>query len=629
MTDQDFDPDEELRISSEDGMAYSKLEFIEYFGDEVEWNTSEVAHVILSNDASEEEHNAAIAAAEALEIKATAKDAELAVKKSAKQAENERKERADEVKRVAEVIAKKEAEKMKRIQQQEEEAAAKKKAKQAKEQDDAALLVSKRKEEEEAAEKKAKQAKEQDDAALLVSKRKEEEKMKRMQQEEEEAAKKKAKQDQEEKKANEKQEQLEKEEAERVQKRKNTALAEEIEEAANAQKVIQEQLRKKKAAEFAEIRKLDAALNAAKEKLEADEKVKKEEERAKRKQKEAKSAAKSAERAMKKAEAAKISQRGAMVKERDAALHAGLEVEDHEVFQAKLKEMEEKDRKEKEDRINKKEEKRKRKEKEKKQQETPEMDENTALRSSALTSNSMRSPTLTSTRPVPAFLSPRNNPLHQKPQLPEYGKEYEMLQEKESEFEIEAGLTLRDIARQMESQREIEIESQNLRLQYQIRNCPPHYNHQKFEESYKDLMKHQKDFKATLKWDKDPEKKTCPVSPRITSFYNPSVKDSRKVPSKPSFGHEKNTIKTPNSAHRKLKRGEAYKTKRKKKVKKLSAKAMLESFIKSRASIPPQLITDRTPVRDNNNVSIVLEPRSRKKEGVERLAERVKKKELK
>ena len=611
MTDQDFDADEELRISSEDGMAYSKLEFIEYFGDEVEWNTSEVAHVILSNDASEEEHNAAIAAAEALEIKATAKDAELAVKKSAKQAENERKERADEVKRVAEVIAKKEAEKMKRIQQEEEEAA-KKKAKQAKEQDDAALLVSKRKEEEEAAEKKAKQAKEQDEAALLVSKRKEEEQQQ--------------KQDQEEKEANEKQDQLEKEEAERVQKRKNTALAEEIEEAANAQKVIQEQLRKKKAAEFAEIRKLDAALNAAKEKLEADEKVKKEEERAKRKQKEAKSAAKSAERAMKKAEAAKISQRGAMVKERDAALHAGLEVEDHEVFQAKLKEMEEKDRKEKEDRINKKEAKRKRKEKEKEQQETPEMDENTASSSSALTSNSMRSPTLTSTRPVPAFLSPRNNPLHQKPQLPEYGKEYEMLQEKESEFEIEAGLTLRDIARQMESQREIEIESQNLRLQYQIRNCPPHYNHQKFEESYKDLMKHQKDFKATLKWDKDPEKKTCPVSPRITSFYNPSVKDSRKVPSKPSFGHEKNTIKTPNSAHRKLKRGEAYKTKRKKKVKKLSAKAMLESFIKSRASIPPQLITDRTPVRDNNNVSIVLEPRSRKKEGVERLAERVKKK---
>ena len=609
MTDQDFDADEELRISSEDGMAYSKLEFIEYFGDEVEWNTSEVAHVILSNDASEEEHNAAIAAAEALEIKAKKND-ELAVKKSAKEAENERKERAEEVKRVAEEVAKKEAEKMKRIQQEEEEAA-KKKAKQAKEQDDAALLVSKRKEEE-AAEKKAKQAKEQDEAALLVSKRKEEEQQQ--------------KQDQEEKEANEKQDQLEKEEAERVQKRKNTALAEEIEEAANAQKVIQEQLRKKKAAEFAEIRKLDAALNAAKEKLEADEKVKKEEERAKRKQKEAKSAAKSAERAMKKAEAAKISQRGAMVKERDAALHAGLEVEDHEVFQAKLKEMEEKDRKEKEDRINKKEAKRKRKEKEKEQQETPEMDENTASSSSALTSNSMRSPTLTSTRPVPAFLSPRNNPLHQKPQLPEYGKEYEMLQEKESEFEIEAGLTLRDIARQMESQREIEIESQNLRLQYQIRNCPPHYNHQKFEESYKDLMKHQKDFKATLKWDKDPEKKTCPVSPRITSFYNPSVKDSRKVPSKPSFGHEKNTIKTPNSAHRKLKRGEAYKTKRKKKVKKLSAKAMLESFIKSRASIPPQLITDRTPVRDNNNVSIVLEPRSRKKEGVERLAERVKKK---
>jgi len=70
----------ELRISSKDG-------------NEVEWNTSEVAHVVLSNDASKEEHNAAIAAAEALEIKAK-KDAELAVKKSAKPAEKKEEEAA-------------------------------------------------------------------------------------------------------------------------------------------------------------------------------------------------------------------------------------------------------------------------------------------------------------------------------------------------------------------------------------------------------------------------------------------------------------------------------------------------------------------------------------------------------
>jgi hypothetical protein len=192
-----------------------------------------------------------------------------------------------------------------------------------------------------------------------------------------------------------------------------------------------------------------------------------------------------------------------------------------------------------------------------------------------------------------------------------------------SEFEIEAGLTLRDIARQMEAARDIEVEAANLQLQYQIRNCHPHYNHDKFEDSYQYLIKQQVEFKESLVWDKDPEKKHMPVSPRITSFYNPRISDSRRIPHKPiSFGshggrgggEENGRRKTPNSAHRTLKKGAAYARTRTKKKKNLSAKAMLDSFVKNRASIPPQPITAFHPVHDNNaQLKIVLETRSASK----------------
>ena len=223
---------------------------------------------------------------------------------------------------------------------------------------------------------------------------------------------------------------------------------------------------------------------------------------------------------------------------------------------------------------------------------------------------------------VPVFLSPRD-PTHLRPDLPRYGVEHEIMNQEVSEFEIEAGLTLRDIARQMEAARDIEVEAANLQLQYQIRSCHPHYNHDKFEESYQDLIKQQTEFKKSLVWDKDPEKRHMPVSPRITSFYNPRISDSRRIPQKPiSFsgggggGGEKGENsggrrKTPNSTHRKLKKGAAYARTRTKKKKNLSAKAMLDSFVKNRASIPPRPITALHPVRDSNaQLKIVLETRS-------------------
>ena len=43
--DMDHNGDEELRISAEDGMAYSKLEFIAYYGNTEQWDKSEVAHM--------------------------------------------------------------------------------------------------------------------------------------------------------------------------------------------------------------------------------------------------------------------------------------------------------------------------------------------------------------------------------------------------------------------------------------------------------------------------------------------------------------------------------------------------------------------------------------------------------
>ena len=397
----------------------------------------------------------------------------------------------------------------------------------------------------------------------------------------------------------EKEEQKVKDEQEEAKRR--ASLAQELAEATRAQKVQEEQVRAENLKRLADRRKLDAVEEAAKEKRAADEILIKEQERAKRKKQEAK-------KAHRKLRAAKLSAREALVKEREAKIHAGLEVEEAEIFQANLDSMEAKDQKEKEDHARRKEAKNRKKQTKPEMNNVADQKEDTNTNSNDLLSTPSR---IQSTRPIPAFLSPRGNPACQKPNLPEYGKEFEMLQDEVDFHEIEAGLTLREIAKQMEQKREIEIEASNLKLQYVIRNCPPHYDHLKFEESYKNLIQQQIDFKKTLLWDKDPEKRSMPVSPRITSYYNPRVKDSRKIPQKPTdFGDTRNT---PNSAHRKITRGAAYKATRKKKKKRLSAKAMLDAFVKSRAAIPPQQITNLTPVRNNNNVKIVLEPRSTKK----------------
>lgn len=108
-----------------------------------------------------------------------------------------------------------------------------------------------------------------------------------------------------------------------------------------------------------------------------------------------------------------------------------------------------------------------------------------------------------------------------------------------------------------------------------------------------------------------------PVSPRITSYYNPRINKLSKIPKKPNSFNIKGSSRrtTPNAAHRKLKtnstRGDVYKCQRRKKTKSLDAKTMLNSFIKSCNAIPPQSIDSFNPIRDNNQqLCIVVETRS-------------------
>ena len=535
--------EEELRISEDDGMAYAKLEFIAYFGGTAEWDKAAVAHVVLDYDASEEEELAAKAAALSIEGERQSKELETssndAVANTATK-EEEKKAHAEEVRRVSEVIAKKQQEKEEREKKEAEERA---------------------KVEKEEAEKKKKEREEREALETIE-------------------------------------------------------LAEELAEANRMQKKLEEDQRAENLAKMAEKRRLNLVEDAAIAKAKADEKLKKEQNRAKRKKEAASKAARSAERAAQKAAAAKLSAKKAMLKEREAKIHAGLEVEKEEIFLARIAAQEAVDLEE--------------------QQSGPEVDTvDPNDRSTATEANEANEAnkaeigniTPNSKSVVPVFLSPRD-PTHLRPDLPRYGVEHEIMNQEVSEFEIEAGLTLRDIARQMEAARDIEVEAANLQLQYQIRSCHPHYNHDKFEESYQDLIKQQMEFKKSLVWDKDPEKRHMPVSPRITSFYNPRISDSRRVPQKPtSFsgggggggggGGEKGENSgggrrvTPNSAHRKLKKGAVYARTRAKKKKNLSAKAMLESFVKNRASIPPRPITALHPVRDSNvQLKIVLETRS-------------------
>ena len=536
--------DEELRISSEDGMAYSKLEFIAYFGDTTEWDKSEIVHVVLDHNASEEEEAAAKAAAIVLDAEAATSAAEASTAETQARKAVERKAHAEEVRRVAEVIAKKDAEKKKREQLEREE-------------------------------------QEEVEKAALAERQKA-------------------------------QVQLDAEDAK--------LLAEELGEANRIHKEQQEKSRLEQLAQLAETRKIEAAEEAAIAKSKADERVDKQVERAKRKADEAEKAARAAERAANRAAKAKVSAREAKIVERNAKKHAGMQVEDEATFQANLAAQEIKEHKEQE--AKQAEEvlllKQKLSEKSTKEPETlaNEVVQDETVDPLPSKTHPTQCPTTPqqykSTKPVPAFLSPRDA-THVHPDLPKYGVEHDIMNQEISEHEIEAGLTLRDIARQMEAERSIEVEIQNLQLQHQIRNCPPHYDSKKFEESYKLLMREQAVFKESLCWDKDPENRSMPVSPRITSYYNPRINDSRKIPQKPvSFGS--NAATTPNSAHRKLKkRGGAYKYVRKKKSKPLSAKTMLDAFVKSRKSIPPQEVNDGNPIRDNNQpLRIVVETRSKK-----------------
>ena len=566
--------DEELRISSEDGMAYSKLEFIAYFGGTAEWDASEIAHVVLDHNASKAEEAAAKAAAVELKTEATTNSSAEAKESNTVQdleeREAEKKARAEEVKRVANMISKKEAEKQLR-------------------------------------------------------------------------------------------EQLEKERLDEISKEKErqrrASIEEDIAEAHRVQEEQQEkQLKKKK--------KLYVAEEAAIAKEKADQKANKEVERAKRKAEEAKKAIRSAERAAKKAAKAQVSAREAMIAERSAKINAGLKVEDEDIFQAKIiaeekkqQEQEQLKKKQEEEQLqlslqkyphllkpetqatpkNKKNPKNPKHPKHPKHgtslEEPQEPETNNTKDIRRTPRKHSQTTTINSTRTPPAFLSPRDEK-HLHPDLPRYGVEHEKMNEQISEHEIEAGLTLRDIARQMEAERSIEVEVKNLQLKHSIQHCSPYYNSKKFEQSYQTLIKQQQLFKQSLCWDKDPEKKCMPISPRITSYYNPRISDSRKIPQKPiSFG---STNKTPNAMHRTLKKqskggeqtrgknngrrtatptkGEAYKYIKKKKKRSLNAKAMLESFVKNRKNIPPTAINRQCPIRDNNEqLCIVIETRSDKK----------------
>ena len=204
-----------------------------------------------------------------------------------------------------------------------------------------------------------------------------------------------------------------------------------------------------------------------------------------------------------------------------------------------------------------------------------------------------------------SFLSPRGATSNQKPQL----NSYTALDLGLSDVDGDGIISARDISRTIQIARASAVQEANQDLAERIQMVQSYYNHERFEESYRHLMQKQREFSETLMWDRDPEKRHMPISPRLTNFpkvlspdrdrrFRSSVLREKRItfgPSKPTSSMSSSSRNTPRKRHVVARGSGAYTATAKdlkgntagsKKRKALSAKRMLKHYMQSVEHVP-------------------------------------------
>jgi hypothetical protein len=225
-----------------------------------------------------------------------------------------------------------------------------------------------------------------------------------------------------------------------------------------------------------------------------------------------------------------------------------------------------------------------------------------------------------------SFLSPRGATSNQKPKL----NAYTVVDLGLSDVDGDGIISARDVSRTIQLARAIEVQEANEDLAQRIQMVQSHYNHERFEESYQHLMQEQQAFSETLMWDRDPEKRHMPISPRLTNFpkmLSPDRDKGRRAgvlpekritfgPSKPTSSRSSLSRNTPRKRHVVARGSGAYTATAKdlkgntsgaKQRKALSAKRMLQHYMRSVEHVP--LSVNQV---SSAGFSVIKEPRRQK-----------------